>query len=64
MEEKSLLLCAKCGERLVPQQVMFSYMNRTFGHEVPTCPKCGKPYISRQLAEGKMAEVEVLLEDK
>lgn len=64
MDEKRALFCGKCGERLVLQQVMFSYMNRTFGHEVPTCPKCGRPYISRQLAEGKMAEVEVLLEDK
>lgn len=64
MDENRVLFCGKCGERLVLQKVMFSYMNRTFGHEVPTCPKCGRPYISRQLAEGKMAEVEVLLEDK
>ena len=28
------------------------------------CPKCGKVFISRELAEGKMAEVEILLEDK
>lgn len=58
------LRCAKCGEKLVVKQVMFSYMNRTFGHEVPVCPKCGRAFISRDLAEGKMAEVEVLLEDK
>ena len=58
------LKCSKCGVALVKRQVMFPYMRRTFGHEVPVCPKCGKAYISRELAEGKMAEVEILLEDK
>lgn len=58
------LKCGKCGVELVEKQVMFSYMRRSFGHNVPICPRCGKPYISRELAEGRMAEVEVLLEDK
>jgi len=64
MSEQRILKCAKCDVELVERQVMFSYMRRTFGHPVPVCPKCGKPYISRELAEGRMAEVEVLLEDK
>ena len=64
MNEEKVLKCARCGVALVKRQVRFSYMNRSFGHEVPTCPKCGKPYISRARAEGKMAEVEVMLEDK
>ena len=64
MSEERKLICSKCGAELVKRQVMFSYMRRTFGHEVPVCPKCGKAYISRELAEGKMAEAEVLLEDK
>ena len=64
MDGNKQLKCGRCGVPLVKRQIRFSYMNRSFGHEVPTCPKCGKPYISRELAEGKMAEVEVLLEDK
>ena len=44
--------------------VVFEYMNRSFSHEVPVCPKCGKVYISEALAEGRMAEVEAALEDK
>ncbi len=64
MSEKRILKCGKCGVELVEKQVMFSYMRRSFGHNVPVCPRCGKPYISRELAEGRMAEVEVLLEDK
>lgn len=63
-DEKRTFKCGKCGEPLVMKNTMFSYMKRTFGHEVPTCPQCGKVYITRELAEGKMAEVEELLEDK
>ena len=29
-----------------------------------TCPNCGKVYISKDLAEGRMCEVEQTLEDK
>lgn len=64
MSEERVLKCAKCGVELVTRQAMFSYMGRSFGHDVPICPRCGRAYISRELAEGKMAEVEVLLEDK
>ena len=64
MNEEKTRKCGRCGVALVKWQVRFSYMNRSFGHEVPVCPKCGKPYISRALAEGKMAEVEIMLEDK
>ena len=64
MTESRTLKCARCGVELKVQQTTFSYMGRTFGHEVPVCPNCGKAFISRELAEGKMAEVEILLEDK
>ncbi len=39
-------------------------MGHTVAHEVPACPKCGKVYISEELAEGRMSEVEQMLEDK
>ena len=56
--------CAKCGVPLQTKKVNFSYMGRTFGHEVPVCPQCGMVFISRELAKGRMAEVELLMEDK
>ena len=56
--------CFKCGVELTTKAVVFEYMNRSFSHEVPVCPKCGKVYISQALAEGRMAEVEAALEDK
>lgn len=56
--------CAKCGVPLEMKKVTFRYMGRTFGHEVPACPRCGRVFIAEELAKGKMAQVEALMEDK
>lgn len=63
-QENRTWKCSKCKVELQPARVSFNYMGRTFGHEVPTCPVCGKVFISSELAAGKMAEVEELMEDK
>ena len=56
--------CAKCGAALVPKNKIFSYMGMTFSHEVPRCPVCGMVFISKELADGRMSQVEQLMEDK
>ena len=56
--------CVACGVKLIPKKTVFNYMGRSFTHDVPCCPKCGRVYITKELAEGKMAEVEEQLEDK
>ncbi|MDR1815870.1 MAG: hypothetical protein LBR00_04195 [Clostridiales Family XIII bacterium] len=56
--------CAKCGVPLARSSTVFAYMGMTFAHEVMRCPKCGMVFIPRELADGKMAEVEMLMEDK
>ena len=56
--------CGACNESLVVKKMIFSYMGRDVTHEVSQCPKCGKVFIPRELAEGRMAEVEEQLEDK
>jgi ribosomal protein L37AE/L43A len=56
--------CGKCGQELKTSKTVFSYLGHTFAHDVPVCPACGKIFISEELAEGRMAEVEALLEDK
>ena len=56
--------CAQCGELLTLKKTVFTYMGRTFTHDVNCCPKCGRVLIPAELAEGKMAEVETQLEDK
>jgi uncharacterized protein with PIN domain len=62
--EQQKVRCMKCDRELELKKVVFAYMGHTVAHEVPTCPKCGKVYVSEDLAEGRMAEVEQLLEDK
>ena len=58
------LCCVRCDRELQLRKVVLEYMGHTVAHEVPVCPKCGKVYISEELAEGRMSEVEQLLEDK
>jgi rubredoxin len=57
-------ICRKCGVPLVTQKVVFEYLGHSFSHDVPKCPQCGKVMISGELAEGKVVEVETMLEDK
>ena len=57
-------MCSKCGVELVPKSTVFSYMGMTFAHDVLRCPICGKVFIQKELADGKMAEVEQLMEEK
>ena len=56
--------CAKCKATLVCKSVTFEYMDMTFSHEVLRCPVCGMVLITKQLADGKMSEVEQMMEDK
>ena len=56
--------CDKCNRPLVVGQVTVEYLGNQFATELPQCPECGMVYISEELAMGKMAEVEQLLEDK
>jgi uncharacterized C2H2 Zn-finger protein len=56
--------CARCDMELAMEKIVFSYLGQTVAHEVPACPRCGKVFIPEELAKGKMAEVEELLEDK
>jgi uncharacterized OB-fold protein len=49
---------------MAESEVEFSYLNRSFRHKVPRCPKCGQVYIPEKLASGRMNEVEKMLEEK
>jgi len=57
-------MCERCGQSLVVGKVTVEYLGNQFVTDLPTCPECGRVYISEDLATGKMAEVEQLLEDK
>lgn len=56
--------CIACDEPLSPSAVELEYLDSRFNVELPACPNCGLVLIPEDLALGKMAEVERLLEDK
>ena len=57
-------VCRKCGSPLTVKKMIFSYLGNNISYELPGCPVCGTFLVPRDLAEGKIAETEVLLEDK
>jgi predicted RNA-binding Zn-ribbon protein involved in translation (DUF1610 family) len=62
--EKRVWKCSKCRQELVMKKVVLDYLGYSISHELPICPSCGKVYISIDLAEGRMCEVEQTLENK
>ncbi len=63
-ENNSTWSCASCGKPLEIIKVGFSYMKGNFEVPLPACPGCGLVMIPEELAMGKMAEAERILEDK
>jgi hypothetical protein len=57
-------ICALCDQEMVLRTVDFGYMGHRFQTKLFKCVSCGQIYIPAELAEGKMVEVEMLLEDK
>ncbi len=57
-------LCSKCGLPLEVGKVDVGYLGSVFPVDLHRCPKCGQVFVPEELAGGKMAEVEKLLEDK
>jgi ribosomal protein S27AE len=62
--EASEWQCGKCGVPLETGIVEVAYMGSQYPVELPRCPRCGLVFIPEQLATGKMAQIEQLLEDK
>jgi len=57
-------ICNRCRVFLEVQTVRLQYSRTIFAHHLPVCPRCGIVLISEELATGKMAEAEQILEDK
>ncbi len=60
----SSILCLQCNRPLVEQTVTLQYLGHAFRVKLPRCPQCGQVYITPDLARGRMAQVEMELEDK
>jgi hypothetical protein len=63
-EEAAEWSCTGCGKPLEIIKVGFTYMKGNFELPLPACPGCGLVMIPEDLAMGKMAEAERILEDK
>jgi len=64
MKEKKKLICNRCRVELKAQKTYIEYLGHSFHADIPRCPECGEVYIPEDLAKGRIAEVEMQLEDK
>lgn len=63
-QEASEWSCSACSGKLELIKVFFSYMKGNFEVDLPACRECGLVLVPENLANGKMAEAERILEDK
>jgi hypothetical protein len=63
-EEFTEWSCDACGGTLAIVKVGFTYMKGNFEVDLPACRDCGLVLVSEELATGKMADAERILEDK
>jgi hypothetical protein len=63
-EEAQSWRCDACGGELEVVKVGFTYMKGNFEVDLPACKGCGLVLVSEELATGKMADAERILEDK
>jgi hypothetical protein len=59
-----VLICQACQLELQPQKTDFTYLDHTFYADMLKCPGCGQVFIPESLAKGRIAEVEMQMEDK
>ena len=57
-------LCGKCGQPLKLCKVQVTYLGSVFHIDLPKCPGCGIVLVTEEIAVGKLAEAEQILEDK
>jgi hypothetical protein len=62
--EKKGILCQQCQKELEPAKTYLSYLGHSFSTELLKCPVCGEVYIPEELVRGRIADVEMQLEDK
>lgn len=58
------MICSKCGVELELLEVSAEYLGHHFSEKLPRCPECGQIFVSEELASGKIADVELTLEQK
>jgi CYTH domain-containing protein len=57
-------MCGRCNKKLEQGKVQIRYLGKVFAIDVFKCPSCGMVMVTEEIAMGKIAEAEQLLEDK
>jgi hypothetical protein len=57
-------LCGKCNQPLQLQKMQATYLGNVFSIDLPKCAECGTALVTEEMAVGKLAEAEQILEDK
>ncbi|NTV35552.1 MAG: hypothetical protein HGA53_01220 [Anaerolineaceae bacterium] len=57
-------VCGKCGSQLETASININYLGSSYPVDLLVCKKCKRPLVPANLANGKMLEVEKLMEDK
>jgi hypothetical protein len=57
-------ICAKCSLALEPEKIQVQYLGSVFTTDLLRCPSCGVVLVSEEIALGKMAKLEQVIEDK
>jgi len=63
-DDKQVIICCQCQQELQPIKTYLSYLGHSFYADMLKCPQCGEVYIPEELARGRIADVEMQLEDK
>ncbi|MBQ6808288.1 MAG: NAD(P)-binding protein [Firmicutes bacterium] len=61
---ESGLYCHSCNAALAEKKTHFGYLSYSFSANIQCCPVCGQVYIPESLVKGRIAQVEMTLEDK
>lgn len=64
MAENKVVVCFQCQKELQPIKTYLNYLGHSFYADILKCPECGEIYIPEELARGRIADVEMQLEDK
>ncbi|WP_415930553.1 DVU_1557 family redox protein [Zhenpiania hominis] len=63
-KSEQLLICGCCGQKLEVVKAIGHYLDYDFSVELMGCKHCNLVYIPEELANGRISQVESLLESK
>lgn len=63
-QPESGLFCHSCLANVEEKKTHFGYLTYSFSSNIQCCPVCGQVYIPESLVKGRIAQVEMNLEDK